>query len=541
MILATWLVLAACHGKSTSDIGGDSGTFTGTDDDTDVVPSYCETNEFGSEVAWNSVGPYGVHRHDVAEDFSIELTDGSTFDLAEQWTGCDSYVFIPDTIPNSAVDNTSIWARDVDELMADSDKNTHYFFVSRKPGSDGKAAASDMADRVAEALAGLNAKKSEWWTAHVHVAAKGADKLGNWVGDEIETGIGDQGFAIDRNQQIRGVGSFYDVERYDPSAGDWPYESNLAYAAHEVTYFNAEADRQVRMDAEGATVVPVLSGEVVSQFATVDVTLPPADVMATFDSFEIDVDQRCPDPTQAEPGNCGAWDYLAYLWLVDDDGTQRELGRFITSYNRETHWVFDASPMLALLKDGGTRHLKWEWAPEWNVQPTETRVSLRFFNQAKGSAPKELTPLFTGGSFGSTYNDGRLPVDVPIPAAAKKVELWVLVTGHGSGTHSCSEFCDHQHEFTVNGTVFTKDFPEASTSGGCIGADQATPNQWGTWWYGRGGWCPGAPVQPYVVDVTALAPAGSTATVSYRGLYAGNTPADGSGDIVLSSWLVVSE
>ena len=34
---------------------------------------------------------------------------------------------------------------------------------------------------------------------------------------------------------------------------------------------------------------------------------------------------------------------------------------------------------------------------------------------------------------------------------------------------------------------------------------------------------------------------GGTATVSYRGLYDGDTPDDGSGDIVMSSWLVVYE
>jgi len=46
---------------------------------------------------------------------------------------------------------------------------------------------------------------------------------------------------------------------------------------------------------------------------------------------------------------------------------------------------------------------------------------------------------------------------------------------------------------------------------------------------------------PFVVDVTKDVEPGGTATVSYRGLYDGDTPDDGSGDISMSSWLVVYE
>src|SRR5690242_3949809 len=116
------------------------------------------------------------------------------------------------------------------------------------------------------------------------------------------------------------------------------------------------------------------------------------------------------------------------------------------------------------------------------------------------------------------YNVGRMLVDVPILADVKKVELFVLVTGHGSGANQCSEFCDHQHEFTVNGNKHTDQFPMAGTSQGCIThlSNGMTPNQAGTWWYGRGGWCPGQQVDPWVVDVTAEVTPGQTATVSYR-------------------------
>ena len=130
---------------------------------------------------------------------------------------------------------------------------------------------------------------------------------------------------------------------------------------------------------------------------------------------------------------------------------------------------------------------------------------------------------------------------MPIPADAKKVELWTLVTGHGAATNQCAEFCDHEHELAVNGTPYLKSHPEAGTNEGCVEQleNGMVPNQPGTWWFGRGGWCPGQQVEPWVVDVTADVTPGQTATVSYRGLFNGMDPPEGSGDIVFSSYLVV--
>ena len=136
---------------------------------------------------------------------------------------------------------------------------------------------------------------------------------------------------------------------------------------------------------------------------------------------------------------------------------------------------------------------------------------------------------------------------MPIPVTAKKVELHAIITGHGGATmYNCAEFCDHQHLFTVNGKTYTKDFPEAGSGGdseGCLKKinQGAVPNQSGTWWFGRGGWCPGMQVDPWIVDVTKDVTPGQMATVSYQGLFMNKPPAQGLGNIVMSSWLVVWE
>lgn len=57
--------------------------------------------------------------------------------------------------------------------------------------------------------------------------------------------------------------------------------------------------------------------------------------------------------------------------------------------------------------------------------------------------------------------------------------------------------------------VAVLNWTDAGTEWGC--ADDVlyggVPNQHGTWYYGRGGWCDGAAVRPWVVDITdALLP-----------------------------------
>lgn len=525
--------------------GGTAGAGGGTTTDTTPPePTYCEVA--GLPVRPWSEGPYGAHRGDVADDFTVELAGGETWTFKERWDGCESYVFLPDTIRVSDLDKTSIWEKDLLALTKASPKNAHYFFVSRANGDDAAKLNTDaMKARIDELLASLAPEEAAHWKDRLHVVAQRAGNLGNWLSGML-SGIGRGGFAIDRFQRVRGVGNLADVKRYKQAlndAGYWPWEQNLAYAANEVRYFEMEFARESMLAETPATVVPFWDGEILEEFEEKEITLPTEAEMAQFDTMEVDVTSSCPDPDKIEFGNCGAWDYLAYLFVKDDEGNNVELARFITSYHRETRWVVDVSPMLVHLKKGGKRTFRWEFAPPWNTQPTATKLSLRFSNKNKGYSPSEATFLFAGGTFDSMYNAPHAPVQVPIPADAKRVELFAIITGHGAEVGQCSEFCNHQHVFKVNGVEHTKQHPEAGTQNKCV--DQIengmVPNQGGTWWFGRGGWCPGQQVGPWVVDVTSEVTPGQTATIEYEGLYKSAQPPDTAGNIALTSWLVISK
>lgn len=503
--------------------------------DTGPDATFCERNGFGRAVAWDDDAVTGILRHDVAADWVVEEDDGRTWSLRDTWTGCESVVFLPDTLGRSEGDDRPVWSRDLRSLVRTSPRNAHYVLLA----SD-RDRVADAEREVLGALDALDGDERDWWAERLHVPAVPVERLDGWVPDAL-AGMGALGFAVDRARRLRGLGSLANVERSDPFAS-WPWENDVTYAAHDVMRFDREAARAAAIEGEAATVIPVWSGEVLSQYAEAVVTLPDAAELATFDTLELEVEMRCPDPALPEPGNCGAWDYLASLSVDDGAGGRIELGRFVTTYHREATWILDASPLLPLLAGGGARRLRWEWAPYWNVQPTSTFLSLRFARRGDGERPATATRLFTGGPFGSTYDDGRAPVEVPIPADTTRAALYVVVTGHGAGAHQCAEFCDHRHRFRVDGgPVHEIGFPEAGTDDGCLQAGiplQMTPNQWGTWWFGRGGWCPGQPVAPHVIDVTGEVTPGATATVSYEGLFDGAPPVDGSGDIVLESWLV---
>jgi hypothetical protein len=105
------------------------------------------------------------------------------------------------------------------------------------------------------------------------------------------------------------------------------------------------------------------------------------------------------------------------------------------------------------------------------------------------------------------------------------VELVAITSGHGFGadTENCAEFCNHQHRYTVAGQSWMQEFPMAGDALGCADqvAEGTVPNQAGTWPFGRGGWCPGKEVDPWVVDITDAVDLTGENTITYEGLFEG--------------------
>ncbi len=537
------LILLACPATDTTT--SDTGTPTSDTGTTGAVPELCDD---GAPVqAFDPTEPESMRRWQPAGDFSVPLRDGSTWTLSEHWTGCDTYVFLPHWWTVSELDGDSWWTTHVDELLDRSPLNVHYFFVVYSNSSATVEEYAALAEQEIElGWDWLDSSQVEHWQERVHVVNAPLDEVGGLVDDMSNSGPGTLGWGIDRQQRLRSTGYPPDVEAYDSSLnsqGLWPWENELYSYASEPKYWNYEAQREVRIAEHDWTEVPIFTRELQEEYADATGAVPDAATMAGFDTLWIDVQIECPDEDSYELSNCGAWDYLAYTWLYDEaEDSWHEMARYITTYHRESRWVVDASHALAWLQDGGERTFRFQWAPSWNTQPSIISMKLMLSDTGKGHRPVEAHPLFTGGSYSETFHDDRPPVDVDIPADAAHVAIVSIATGHGADTGSCSEFCDQTHTYAIGDDSWTEEqIIDSDTTCRDDVPNGTVPNQAGTWWFDRAGWCPGREVYPFVADVTDSVTPGSTATVSYTATVAGGEPESSRGNVELRSWLVVSE
>ena len=502
-------------------------------------PTFCELQGL-SERAFDATAPTAFQRRQPAGDFTVSLPFDETFTLSERWTGCESYIFLPHDLPLSQSNPASLFTTDLAQLIENSPRNVHYFFVARgRVDAVASNAIRTLKSNIETLLETMSDEDYDHWMDHLHVVRGGTNDIDGLVGSMFSSAVGARGWAIDRFQRIRGIGGLADVNARTNAEG-WPWETRLFSAGWEAQYFNFEATRQERLDAETVTEIQVFDGSVQEQYTDGTLVLPDAATMAGFDTMEFDILMECPDRDQAEFGNCGAWDYLGHVWLRDAaDENWLEMGRIITTYHRESRWIMDASWALAWLQDGGERTIRYEWAPSWNKQPTGITLSVRLSNRGKGVAARELVQIFSGGALNSSYNQ-REPATATVPANATQTKLVVVTTGHGMDTQNCAEFCAHSHHFTLGETTFDQEFPIVGDQSGCAKTvpEGTVPNQGGTWWFGRAGWCPGREVVPYIQDLTNLVTPGQEATLSYEAKISGRPPFDDAGNVNLRAYLV---
>jgi hypothetical protein len=497
-----------------------------------------EQPDLGPDAIPFSQGPYGIDPFEIAGPFVLP-TIGGDWDFQKKWSGGeDSYVFVVHA-PGYAY-SEEIWNSPPADLLKHSPKNVHYFFLTYTSG-DAAADVAGIKGRVDEAVKALPEEQAAAWTARMHYVTTAAHKLDNWVGDVVNE-HSYFAFCIDRRQRLRETGLLTDIATDN--------KGKLRNLGFEAEHFDYEWGRDAALEGEtDVTVVSLFDGETFSGNGFAEADLPAKETMAQFDTLEIDLSMGC---TEAKDQNCGDWDYLAYLnacHLDDPEVCDLEIGRWITGYKRQGRWVTDVSPALVFLKEGGHTRFRYDASGQSYVM----HISLRFLNRGKGMRPTSALKLWGGGPFYQDYNKGKLPIAFELPPGTKKTEIFAFITGHGFGNDAanCAEFCNHTHHFAVNGgKEYVKKHPEAGTGIGCAAKvpEGVIPNQFGTWPYGRGGWCPGWDVRPFTADVSADTKAGEN-VITYQGLFFGKdyepkpipNPNGFGASINMTSWLVFWE
>lgn len=422
--------------------------------------------------------------------------------------------------------------------------------------------------------------------------------LENWpLSTGPSGGWSPNGFGIDRFQRLREVGLTRFVSQ-DGSAPNelWWYAHMARYYNYEY-----ERELFLRDHPADHVTTLWEERQIAQDGRFVDVELPDAEAMAGFDTLEVDLtmgcegglDQNCwewdykahmtvceaeqpsdvppddcqprvTDPVTGEvvteadtfPCNCTSpyggdteRDRVCNA-VTDEDGEivgsewsacrctcGPEIARWITSYHRDGRWLTDITPSLSMLQGGGPARFRFNTSYNYFVSS-----ELRFSNRADEPTAFEYKQLWGGGNFNSGYNAAHQPKKFVVPPGTVKAEVVAFITGHGfnGDEENCAEFCAHAHHFRLNGGAeHVREHPEADDYLGCIPQidDGAVPNQYGTWYLGRGGWCPGLDVPPTRFDVTDDLDFDGFNELEYWGSLAGQEP-DNHGSIWMSSYLV---
>ncbi|MEZ4395223.1 MAG: peptide-N-glycosidase F-related protein [Polyangiales bacterium] len=502
-------------------------------------------------------GPYGVRPRDTAGPFTLETQDGP-WSFEDAWTGDESFVFFVWNRGAFSIGgrdySSSLFERGILDLLDRAPRNVHWVFLWARdePGF------MELRDNALADIDSLDKADRDHWRARVHFVTPRVDMTDTWITELYRARYRTTNqvpryeavqWAVDRDQRIREVGQLGRLAQGGLAL-------DVSFAADEPRYYNFEHDREARLRADGATVVEVLRDEVVTETTFPEVSLPDATAMAGFDTLEVDLSTHC---VNHRDGDCGAWDYISDLRLCElpdadagaDAGAPRcdaEIARWITTYWREGRWVTDISPMLPLLREGGRRRFRWYASRQFDPRPANyvVSLSLRFSNRSRPLRPFAVERVaWPGGRLNTTYGERNPAFRFTPPAGTRKVELYTLITGHGAATGQCAEFCNHQHHFAVGaGMERSLRFPEAQTLDGCRDRvdEGVVPNQHGTWYFGRGGWCPGLDVRPFIADLTADARVGEENELRYRASIGSAAPVATRdyGNINLSAYLVYS-
>jgi Peptide-N-glycosidase F, C terminal/Peptide-N-glycosidase F, N terminal len=303
-------------------------------------------------------------------------------------------------------------------------------------------------------------------------------------------------------------------------AGPTPFEVRAAFAARTGAQFFTSRLDNVRVAFDDPYVA----------FA------PPATVRL-FDHVWINGGNRTPQRSTALPPAARPWERVILRLQLDKPpngfdlydrgmnlsltagGQNYEIARFITPFGQGGIWFADVTDFQPLLKGavqftafidtyvpqaGGQYGSGWLYTadllfcagePDWEAYQVQ---NLWNGQPRYGDPSSPISAFFTA----------KNPV---VGAAAGRAAVRLMVTGHGQAPNT-----DNAAEFLVRGRtlkVGTTPLVNQLWRNDCY----LNPNrpQPGTWQYSRAGWCPGARVDPWEVDISALVVPGHAVNLTY--------------------------
>ena len=494
-------------------------------------------------IAFSESGGNG--RMDKVTHFSLATLDG-TWSFRNEWNGYDVYLFLFKYTDTSGNSNTGDWAGNPGPLIRNLPDNTHLFY-----GSYDNSYHNDVTSRRTAVINALNPDEELKWQDRIHYIDQDASTISGGLGDLINS-WGALSYGIDRFQRARETGSLYAWTSSSNDHTHWAYEPRM---------YNYEFMSEIRESDPGVHVVTIMneqwhSGGWSSGYTTTteEISISLANNIDNYDTLEVFHEHGCEDRRNrynkgdGTYGGCHEWDYLAYLKICDRNDSSScgtEFMRWITTYGREGRWLTDISPYLFMLQENDSRIFKYQGANKGLMT-----IKLLFSDWNIGERSSSGEQVFTGGQFNGQYNNEssyKRQHNFTAPVDYYSVKIVATITGHGfdQDQANCAEFCDHQHHYYLNGNHAYEWHPIVHNNEGCEDEvdNGVTANQFGSWPFGRAGWCAGQDVKQWTYDITDWIDNTTTNNLEYKGLYNGQEyqPQDtngGSREIRANIWLI---
>ena len=460
-------------------------------------------------------------------DFTVPTLSG-TLTFSDLWDGNSTYLFLLMKTSGSS-SSSSTFTMNPGTLTRNLPDDTHLVY-----GSYDSAYRSQVTDRKSDVEQRLNSDEEEKWEGRIHYLDLDLSGATGDLGEALSALGEPTTFGIDRFQRLRQTGSTYtwgtSSTTYDPQ-----------HMSHEAWMWHAEHPVEIRRTDPAVEAVDLMfqdqhqggwgGGFTTAMNATFDLVHD----LETYDTLEMFHEHACSerrDRYQTSSGGyagCHEWDYEANLRICNRDNSSKcgtEFARWITTYGREGRWLTDLSPYLFMLDDGEDRRFTYRGANGGSL--TITLLFSRWGESTVDHRPSSATFAFTGGQFNGSYNDPALydrEHTLNIPTDASRVRIVATITGHGfqKDDANCAEFCDHEHHFTIGSNTAYEWHPIVYSNTGCEQEVRrgVVANQFGSWPFGRAGWCAGQDVKQWTYDITDWVTPGATETLSYRGLFNG--------------------
>jgi hypothetical protein len=459
---------------------------------------------------------------DVVPSFTVPTLDG-TFTFQNKWTGTDVYLFMFKFTDSSGNSNSGTWSTNPGTFIRNLPDNTHLFY-----GSFDTSYHNDVISRKADVESRLNPNEEQKWEDRIHYIDMDASNIQGGLGQMISNFNNPFFMGIDRFQRARDTGSIY----------AWVSQTNDPFHySYEPHQWNAEFEPEIRMQDSGVDVVTLYDFERHSggwganhnSYRNASFSLP--NNLSSYDTLEVFHEHACEErsnryqKSDGSYGGCHEWDYLAHLYICDANNSSKcgtEFMRWITTYGREGRWLTDISPYLFMLDDDQERRFRYKGANKGDMT-----IKFLFSNWGSGERAFDATFGFNGGQFDGTYNNESRYVrslNFTVPSETTRVEIVATITGHGfdKDDANCAEFCDHQHHYYLDSHHTYEWHPIVYSTTGCENEinNGVVANQYGSWPYGRAGWCAGQDVKQWSFDITSWVHLnGQNNELTYRGLY----------------------